>query len=40
MQAEAHYRLLEKMYLSAPINAFFKPKIVISLSEVRGYGDG
>ena len=30
MNPDTHYRSLEKMYLSAPINAFFKPKIAIS----------
>jgi uncharacterized protein (TIGR00369 family) len=30
MDLDNHYRSLEKMYLSAPINAFFKPKIAIS----------
>ena len=31
MNPDSHYRSLEKLYLSAPINAFFKPKIAISL---------
>lgn len=31
MNPDTHYRSLEKMYLSAPINASFKPKIAISL---------
>ncbi len=30
MDRESHYRSLEKMYLAAPINAFYKPKIAIS----------
>lgn len=28
--AEQHYRKLEKMYLAAPINAYYRPKISIS----------
>jgi len=31
MNPDTHYRSLERMYLSAPINAFYKPKIAISL---------
>jgi uncharacterized protein (TIGR00369 family) len=31
MIPDTHYRSLERMYLSAPINAFYKPKIAISL---------
>ena len=27
MRPEKHYRALEKMYLSAPINAIYEPKI-------------
>ena len=30
MSSENHYRALEKMYLSAPINAMYKPQIRIS----------
>ena len=30
MNAEAHYRALEKMYLAAPINSLFKPEITVS----------
>lgn len=30
MNPDTHYRSLEKMYRSAPINAFFKPKIAVS----------
>jgi uncharacterized protein (TIGR00369 family) len=35
MNVDTHYRSLEKMYLSAPINAFFKPKIAISREYVE-----
>ena len=30
MPAEEHYRKLERMYLSAPINEYYKPSITIS----------
>ncbi len=30
MGGESHYRALESMYLAAPINRFYKPKIVVS----------
>jgi uncharacterized protein (TIGR00369 family) len=30
---EEHYRKLERMYLAAPINAFFRPSVVIGQGE-------
>ena len=30
MRIEAHYRALEKMYLSAPINSIYEPRISVS----------
>jgi len=30
MHADDHYRALEKMYLAAPINRIFKPRITVS----------
>lgn len=30
MTKEEHYRKLERMYLSAPCNAYYKPQIIIS----------
>jgi uncharacterized protein (TIGR00369 family) len=37
MIGEEHYRKLERMYLAAPINEFFKPSIVISrgMAEIK-----
>ena len=30
MDNEKHYRALEKMYLAAPINQIYKPRITVS----------
>lgn len=30
MDMESHYRALEKMYLAAPVNEYFKPRITIN----------
>ena len=35
MNDQDHYRALENMYLAAPINAFFKPRISISERAAR-----
>ena len=35
MKAEQHYRALERMYLSAPINEMYNPKIRISREEAE-----
>lgn len=35
MIGEEHYRKLERMYLAAPINEFFRPLIVISRGEAE-----
>ena len=32
---DAHFRALEAMYLSAPINQFYRPRIVISKEQVE-----
>ena len=36
MSKEEHYRKLERMYLSAPVNAYYAPSIRVS--EGRGSG--
>ena len=33
MSPEAHYRALERMYLAAPINAFYEPSISVAEAE-------
>ena len=33
MNSEAHFRALERMYLAAPINAFYQPSIRVSEAE-------
>ena len=35
MTAESHFRAIEKMYLAAPINRFFLPKIEVREGEAR-----
>ncbi|MBW2025598.1 MAG: thioesterase, partial [Deltaproteobacteria bacterium] len=30
MRYESHYRALERMYLAAPINRIFEPRITVS----------
>jgi len=35
MDNSAHYRKLEQMYLSAPINAFYEPEITVSEGEAK-----
>lgn len=35
MLTEEHYRKLERMYLAAPINEFFAPKILISKGQAE-----
>ena len=32
---DAHFRALEAMYLSAPINQFYRPRIVVSKEQVE-----
>ena len=35
MGDESHYRALENMYLAAPINRFYKPKIIVSYEKAE-----